>query len=314
MTDLNAMKTPPMMEPAGTAKVSLPLTAEDFIQYGDLKVLRGWEGLLQELGLDSLAAVMAYTGGVPVHVKSHSSVVRLTAGSQQFYLKRYTFYPFRELLEVCLRFHSRINQGQEWENILRVQALGLPTVIPIATGRRWRKGQMDMFLLTLSLESAQPLDAFVYEHLMGPLSPSQVRLKRALIWELAQLMRRLHEGGLRHQDPHLWHFFVQQEARNGLRIILVDLMALKATRRLRYTIKDLGRLYFDSVWEVPVSRTDRLRFYKAYTGREKITIGDRWLFKMIWAKAWWMARRTRRVWRRHGQEFLPRPQREQTMQ
>jgi heptose I phosphotransferase len=311
MAEPDAIKTSSALDRPGIPEPPRPLTAADFIEREGLKVLRGYEDVLAALGLDSFAAVMAYSGGVPVQGKAPSSVVRLTLGSQQFYLKRYIFHPVRDFLRACFKLHSRINRGQEWENILRVQALGLPTVIPIAAGRQRRRGWLETCLLTLSLDPAQPLDDFVRKHLAGPLTPAQVRLKRALIRELAHVLRCLHEHGLHHQDPHLWHFFVQPGEGNPLQIILVDLMTLKATRRLKYTIKDLARLYFDTVWEVPTTRTDRLRFYKAYTGREEITLWDRWLFRMIRGKAWWMARRERRIWRRRGQEFRPRPQRAQ---
>jgi heptose I phosphotransferase len=172
-------------------------------------------------------------------------VVRLTAGSQQLYLKRYTFYPVREFWRCCLKFHSRINRGCEWENILLVQALGVRTVTPIAAGRRHQAGRIDTFLLTLAMD-VPSVDAFVREHLSGALTPPQVRLKRALIRELAQFMRHLHDHGLHYQDSHLWHFFVQVREGNEIQISLIDLMTLRQTRRLKYTIKDLARLYFDS--------------------------------------------------------------------
>jgi hypothetical protein len=108
-----------------------------------------------------------------------------------------------------------------------------------------------------------------------PRKAAEIRLKRALLREIARIARLLHGNGLNHRDFYLCHFCLQSPpTRNGReqepepRLYLLDLHRAQIRRRTprRWLVKDLGSLYF-SAMEIGLTRRDRLRFIAHYRQR-----------------------------------------------
>jgi len=120
--------------------------------------------------------------------------------------------------------------------------------------------------------------------------------RRALVAEVAELLRRFHGAGLRHGDLNLRNILIRRRP-NGFEGILVDLDPPPAFRRGAGTAEgNLLRLFRS--WARlaegrPIPATDRWRFLLAYSG------GDRESARRAWnaaataaARGRWLDRRT----------------------
>lgn len=250
---------------------------------------------LERLHLDTLNNVMNFVGGALVSRRGRTSVVRIETEQGSLYLKRHEARPVRDLLRALRRFQRVDRNGKhEWENILILRSLGIGSVTPVACGRRRTAGQRDVMescLITLGLDTAQPLDAY-YNTVLASLPPrDRSRQKRSLIQETAHVVGKMHRRRLYHQDMHLRHFYVEPNTEGNFQLYLIDLQPLIHTWWIKHKIKDLARLYLDTLTHVSVTRADRWRFYRNYTGRRRLGISDRMLFKLVELKAQYMGRR-----------------------
>jgi heptose I phosphotransferase len=124
--------------------------------------------------------------------------------------------------------------------------------------------QTDSFLVTLALGDCEKLD----EHLLKPMAAAD---RRSLIEQVALLTGAMHAAGFNHRDLYLCHFL-----RNaGGALYIVDLHRVQQRARVpeRWLVKDLAALNYSA--RGLVSRTDRLRFFKAYLGISRLERRDR---------------------------------------
>ncbi len=117
----------------------------------------------------------------------------------------------------------------------------------------------------------------------------ELRLKRDVTRHVAQIARRMHDGGLHHQDFYLNHLLCCG-APSGLDIRVIDLGRVRIRTRLsqRWIIKDLAQLDFSARG---LSCSERLRFLRLYLGRP-FRSADRWLIRQIALKSWHIAAHT----------------------
>ena len=129
-------------------------------------------------------------------------------------------------------------------------------------------------LATRELEGQQPLDRLIEQWHAEGWSASR-ELRRALIPEVAALLRRFHRLRQAHNALHAKHIFIDPPRR---RATLIDLekMRPRLTRR-QAMLRDLDTLNRRTA---RISRSDRLRFLLAYLGKERVD------------------REVRRIWRR----------------
>lgn len=98
------------------------------------------------------------------------------------------------------------------------------------------------------------------------LPPRAHRERRAWIRATGRLVAAMHGAGVNHRDCYLVHLLCP-EAPGEPRPVLLDLHRAQVRARvpLRWRAKDLGGLAFSS-GSAPLTRTDRLRFVRAYAG------------------------------------------------
>jgi tRNA A-37 threonylcarbamoyl transferase component Bud32 len=118
--------------------------------------------------------------------------------------------------------------------------------------------------------------------------------------ELARLVGRMHAAGVLHDDLHCGNVLVRTDRPAGDRMVLFDLHRATRRRRLsrRLRAKNLAQLMHDrGLW---TTRTDRLRFLKAYlaaSGAKGSLRGWQWLVERF------AARHTRRQHRQRDRRI-----------
>ena len=105
-----------------------------------------------------------------------------------------------------------------------------------------------------------PLDEFVERRLPLIEPVRQGRLRRDLARVLADLTARLHDAGFVHQDFHPGNLLIRIEPDDTLRLAVIDLDALRVTRRLSWgEVRENLALLNHYFWS-RCNRADRYRF------------------------------------------------------
>ncbi len=255
--------------------------------------------ILKGAGLYSFDSIMDYKGGKCIKKTENVSVYYIKLKNGIFYLKRYNisikgaFEPLFKLKQV------ERNGLKEWENIFKINNIGINTATPVAAGSR-RSGllQSKSFILTEDLHNAKKLDEFFRKKFLPPNDKEMIKLKRTIIFKLANIVKKLHENRLSHQDLYLGHFYIQFNRERDFNLYLIDLQRVRESSSVvnqrRHRIKDLSQLFFASHYEVFVSNPDRLRFYNAYIDCRHLTGKDLELFGLVYRRAKKVAEHTRK--------------------
>ncbi|MDX1764417.1 MAG: lipopolysaccharide kinase InaA family protein, partial [bacterium] len=137
---------------------------------------------------------------------------------------------------------------------------------------------------TEHLYGSEKLETYLPAHFAQRLSDrDKIRHKREIIYAVARLARKLHAAGLHHQDFYLGHILIAPLPEGQFALYLIDLQRLKSPKELPTSriVKDLAQLHFSATGAGCFTRTDRLRFMKAYLKRERLTEADLALVRKI---------------------------------
>ncbi|MCX8011599.1 MAG: hypothetical protein N3A64_00375, partial [Desulfobacterota bacterium] len=237
-----------------------------------MAIHRDFELILRENGLDNFDALMNLNKGrvIKQKTKNRSTVCFSLAQNQKrylCYLKRYRFSWIKEFFRNCLFFFRTYSLQNEWKNLLTFKRSGIPTMIPIAVGvRRKFPFWNESFLLTLGIPAVKTLEEVLPDYFFSPQDSTRLKQKRILIKNLAQLTKRMHNAGFRHQDFYLCHILIDLTNNPASPLLYVaDLHRAKKRRffQLKGQIKDLAALNYSAPSNL-ISRSDRLRFLKEY--------------------------------------------------
>lgn len=188
--------------------------------------------------------------GVPYFVKQHKGV-----GWGEI---------FKNLLQLKLPVLGARN---EWLAIRRLQEVGVGTMTASAYGERgWNPARKESFIITEALEPTVSLEDYCAE---WPTNYPDIKWKRLLLNRVAEMSRRLHEGGVNHRDFYLCHFLLDvsnEPSTKDLKLSLIDLhrSQIRSKVPFRWRLKDLAGLYFSS-FGVPLTQRDKFRFIQEYT-------------------------------------------------
>jgi heptose I phosphotransferase len=239
--------------------------------------------LLKGNGLDSFQALRDYNAGHLLKKNKFRSVAKIELGGRVFYLKRH-FRPCWERLRSLNPLLRKEDAKNEWNNMLLLNSLGFNTMTPVAFGER-EKFALAYFSLTLTenLYDAEKLEVFFPRHFKPPLNHEKINDKRAYIKKLAVLARDLHNKGLNHQDFYMGHILLRQEED---KFFIIDLQRMHKNRTisLHDKIKDLAQLAYSAMGLGIFTKTDLLRFFRVYTGSDKLTSDNKKLAGSIMAK------------------------------
>jgi heptose I phosphotransferase len=232
------------------------------------------------------------------HAKQGRTIGRwvLQAEDQRLvvYLKRHYHLPWWQGLLALLRPGANWSPAlQEWEHLRWAQDQGLPVPHPVAAGEfigPW--GRLQSFLAVEELTGMLPLHEAI-PAAAAQLDPGTfVRWKRGLVEEMAAITLALHRRRRFHKDLYLCHFYVAEEDTGRLpswrgRVQLIDLHRLghHPWTWPWWQAKDLAQLLYSS--EIAgVSDRDRLCFWRAYLGGDRIGRDAGWLRRWAQLRAW----------------------------
>ncbi len=267
----------------------------------DILVAEDFASALAALDLTSLDAFFLFEGGtdlakgnIGAHRRRLQLEVTLSDGEEptKLYLKRYDHPPCLPQLVHWLTHRQRVSLAQiEHETACHLAAEGIGTPHTAACGELWGAlFEKRSFLMTRQVANAESLERKLPPYFNDPLTPSVRRQRRDFIQRLATFVKRFHETGYCHRDLYFSHIFCSTTGS----FCLIDLArAFKPVLRRRFKIKDLAQLHYSAPRD-HFSRTDRLRFYLTYCGRNSLEPADRSLLAAVLKKAARMARHNRK--------------------
>jgi tRNA A-37 threonylcarbamoyl transferase component Bud32 len=136
--------------------------------------------------------------------------------------------------------------GAAWRNAFALETRGIPTPRLLATDGARVAGRW--------IEGALPL----WEHLKA------VGVSRGLLHRLAGILRRMHERGVYHRDLKANNVLVR-----GDEIWVIDLDRVDLMREVPREGRVWNLAQLNAAVGPPATRSDRLRFFLAYAGRDR---------------------------------------------
>ena len=223
-------------------------------------------------GQDAFAAVSVLQGEV-LRALEGRRTLRTEIGGHGYYAKIHGGIGWREILKNLLAGRLPVlGAGNEWRALRRLTTLGVDTLRPVAFGVRGdNPARQHSFIVTEEIAPAISLEDFCRH---WPTQPPALRLKHALIEQLATLARRMHRGGVNHRDFYLCHFLLHLPLNTPTpRLSLIDLHRAQVRKQVpqRWRDKDLAALYFSAL-DIGLTRRDRLRFLRTYFDRPLRTL------------------------------------------
>ena len=259
---------------------------------------------LQKEGLCDYFSVMAYPWGQIYKRNEFRSVVRVKPGNISgpgFFLKRHFKTAVKDFLERLLKLKRPRSAGRkEWEAAQRFRELGIPTFTPVAWGERsFFLFPRDSFFISLEVSGAEQLEDYLVKMFTPPLDKPRLHMKKELIQRVAELARTMHNAGLNHRDFYLGHILIKEGNQGPPSLYVIDLQRVESHKKVgkRLRVKDLAALNFTASSQA-VSSSDRLRFYKHYWDRAKLTKEDK-----AWIRA--VVKKTEKI-KEHTEKLLAR--------
>jgi hypothetical protein len=266
-------------------------------------ILRGYKQLFNSNGLSDFDSFMDFSGGEVLKKISLRSITKFYLSKDGedigFYLKRHSQKPKLSSKVKGFLKKSKPSEGRvEFDAIEALTKAKVPCVQAAAFGERRTSGKAESFLVTEALDGYTQLEKMVYEF-TPPLSKEMLKRKRALIRGVAELVSSLHNAGFNHKDLYLTHILARFDRSSGYSLKLIDLQRVehRTTGRRRWLVKDISALNYSSPAEV-ITRTDRLRFFKAYCGNRKLGKEERAFIKSVTLKTERIAAHTVKMYKR----------------
>jgi tRNA A-37 threonylcarbamoyl transferase component Bud32 len=215
---------------------------------------------------DPFDAAFALNGKVYRELESRRTL-RFEINGKGYFAKLHHGVGWWVIIREVLRLRSPVTSAQtEYSALALLEKIGVPSMHPVAFGVRGRNpAHQDSFLITEELTNTASLEDFCKE---WPSHPPNGNLKRGIINQVAQMVRRMHAAGMNHRDCYLVHFLLHLESinNNAPKISLIDLHRAQIhplPLPQRWRNKDLAALAYSSSL-IGLTKKDRYRFLKIY--------------------------------------------------
>ncbi len=242
-----------------------------------------------KLGLTSIDAVFSFNAGKNLaknNLSGYRTRLRFEVNPPPatLFLKRYDAPPISVQFKNWLSVRSRKScAALNFEPANELASAGISTPKTISYGGQWGVWlEKRSFIITEKIPNAESLERKLPDCFNAQPTPENLRLRRNFIARLAAFIKKFHETKYRHRDLYFSHIFY---ADNG-EFHLIDLARAFKPRIFaeRFRIKDIAQVHYSAPARY-FSRTDRLRFYINYSGRDKLTTTDKVFIKKMMAKA-----------------------------
>lgn len=232
--------------------------------------------------------------------------VRFKFGDEHYFGKFHTGVGWKKIIRNILQFRSPpvLSAQNEWRAIKKLESIGVDTMRLLGYGKLgWNPANIQSFVVTHELKNTISLENFCKDWAS---SPPSMELKQALITEVAQVARTIHENGLNHRDFYICHYHLDVSkgmdaiGPGDIHLYIIDLhrAQIRSKTPLRWRAKDVSALLFSSM-DLGLTNDDLLLFAGVYhnTTPEK-SIRENKFF-------WWLVRR--RAENLYKKEFKKNP-------
>lgn len=202
-----------------------------------------------------------------------SQLVLVSAADRRFYVKTYASRG-----RWLRRFIGRSRIRAEWENLQAFEKLSIPTANVVGYGEQSQGGRYRGVLITEEVRGTRDLAALVLEE-HEVLKNREWRL--TVIRRLSDAVRKMHQAGFIHNDLKWRNILVELSPDPAVYLIDCPQGRYAVGPFLaRGRVKDFACL--DKIAQQRLSRSERLRFYLAASGRERLdAIGKREVRKIL---------------------------------
>jgi tRNA A-37 threonylcarbamoyl transferase component Bud32 len=183
-------------------------------------------------------------------------------------------------LKTVASWFRRGRAPEAWYRGHALLARGIPTARPLVVYEPRRNPGHHGFLVTEWLTDAEDLHLYAWDLAKRPAAERRRRI-REVAEAAGKIIGRLHDQGFTHRDLKGNNLLVR-EMDGGVEMFLIDLDGLRQGSRptQRACCKNLTRIALSAEMHPWVSRTDRLRFLRAYLRRYAADSAHDW-------KPWW---------------------------
>lgn len=192
--------------------------------------------------------------------------LRVRLGERYYFVKTHFGVGWKEILKNLAQFKLPVLSAQnEWNAIRKLDSLGIDTMVPVGFARYGNNpAAIRSFIITRELENTESLEDLCVKW------NAEFRQKFRLLKKVSEIVRRLHENGINHQDLYICHFLMDLATRDSdePRLFLIDLHRAQIRNRVpeRWRVKDVGAIFF-SCFDIGINRRDIFRFMKVYSGK-----------------------------------------------
>lgn len=229
-----------------------------------------WEGnadLLVELAdfSDELVSDWLANGTAELIKKGpHRAVYKVDLRFGTVYIKHNLVPDLRTSVRQFLR---PCKAKMEYQKNREILDRGIPSIEPLAWGKRLTgTAYGESFYITRALSDTCQFDLFLEQCLTKPIDTYDTLRRSQICTELGKFVARIHCAGVTHKDLHCGNILIRHTFKNTTpEFFLVDLQSTSLGRPLNWHQKKNNLVMLNRWLSLRASKTDRLRFWKAYS-------------------------------------------------
>lgn len=201
--------------------------------------------------------------------------IRFEIDGKSYFLKWHQGTSVKEIVKNLLSLRMPVlGADREWHAIHRLHQLGVDTMHGVGFGEKGINPlTRTSFIITEDLTPTISLEDYCADWVR---KPPETKVKRMIIARVAEMVRKMHKGGVNHRDCYICHFLLHlpfSGDKDALKISVIDLhrSQIRTNVPRRWRDKDLIGLYFSSQ-NIGLTTRDVLRFVKIYFSQPLRTI------------------------------------------